>query len=91
MNDGEMRSTIVQALHKTANVFSNPSVSQRLQDPEAHVALDELGLDSLDRTEWCIEIESATGMVVNPGEIADFNNMSDLAHHLAERHTNSAA
>ena len=78
MTEAEAREMLVRALHKTANVLSDPAISERLKDPHGQVASDELKLDSLDRVEWCIEIESQTGVSLDPAEIATAGSLADI-------------
>jgi acyl carrier protein len=85
VNETEARTVIVEALHKTANVFSNPSISERLQSPSGEVRFEELGLDSLDITEWCIEIEARTGLTLDPAEIAGAKTIGDVAKLVAAK------
>ena len=84
-----MRKLIVEALHRTANVFSNAAISDRLLDPNGIVGLDELGLDSLDRVEWSIEIEGDTGLTVDPGALSGLKTVGDFAHYLVELESKS--
>lgn len=83
MTEAEIRAMIVEALHKTANVFSDPSISDRLKDPGGEVSIDELKIDSLDRVEWCLEIESRTGLSIDPAEVAAARSLAEVARLVA--------
>jgi acyl carrier protein len=85
VTEDESRSLIVEALHRTANVFNNPSISARLRDQNADIAIDELGLDSLDRVEWCIAIEARTGLDVEPGKLAQCATLGEFARLVAKQ------
>lgn len=90
MTEGEARTMIVEALHKTANVFSDPSISDRLKDPHGEVHIEELKLDSLDLVEWCLEIESQTGLSIDPAEVATALSLADISRLVAGRMAGSA-
>jgi acyl carrier protein len=69
---------IVEALHKTANVFNDPTVSARLRNLEGDLSLEEMGLDSLDLAEWALALEDGTGLVINPAELTGATHLSDV-------------
>ena len=91
MNDQEARKVIVAALHKTANVFNSPTVSDRLQDPSSNVTMEELQLDSLDMVEWGVEIETQTGLTIDPGELNGAHSLQDIVKVVVEKLAERAA
>jgi acyl carrier protein len=91
VNEQEARNTIVTALHKTANVFNNPSISDRLQDPYSNVTMADLQLDSLDMVEWGLEIEAQTGLTIDPAELNSARTLDDVVKVVVEKLAVSAA
>jgi acyl carrier protein len=76
---------IVAALHKTANVFNDPTILTRLNSLDDDPSLEDMGLDSLDLAEWALALEDGTGLVVNPAELAGAINLSDVEQIIAAK------
>lgn len=91
MTEQEAREMIVAALHKTANVFNNPAVSDHLQDAERNVTIEELQLDSLDIVEWGVEIEAQTGLTIDPAELNGAQSLQDVIKVVVEKFAERAA
>lgn len=86
----EARILAVAALHKTANVFNDVTVSLALKDPNADVKLDDLGIDSLDKVEWCMEIEEQSGVKIDPALVEDCKTLSEVVRIVAAQADASA-
>jgi acyl carrier protein len=78
MTEEDARRLVVEALGNTANSFNNPAVSDRLRQGDGSIGLEELGLDSLDVVEWSVEIESRTGVILDPGELNAVDTLGDV-------------
>lgn len=91
MNEQDAHKVIVAALHKTANVFNNPAVSDQLQDPNSNVTMEELQLDSLDMVEWGLEIEAQTGLTIDPAELNGAQDLRDVIKVVVEKFAERAA
>ena len=91
MNEQDVRKVIVAALHKTANVFNNPVVSDQLQDANSNVTMEELQLDSLDMVEWGLEIEAQTGLTIDPAELNGAQSLQDVIKVVVEKFAERAA
>lgn len=91
MNEQEARALIIAALHKTANVFNNPSVSDRLQDGHSDVTMEELQLDSLDIVEWGLEIETQTELNIDPAELNGAQGLNDVVAVVVRKFAERAA
>ena len=85
MTDAEARAVLVAALQQTANVFNDPAVSDRLRNPAGDVRIDELKLDSLDIVEWCLEIETQTGLSIDPAEVATATTLAEFSAVLSSK------
>ncbi|MBT9289198.1 acyl carrier protein [Prosthecodimorpha staleyi] len=81
----EARQIVVDALQKAMGTFDNSGLSTRLNDPAGDVALSELGLDSLTGIEWCMEIETATGLELDPAVLGRLDTLSAFVDHVAGR------
>ncbi len=85
MNYADARQIVVASLHKAANVLNDPRWSAKLTDPQGDVAIAGLELDSLDIVEWCMEIETRTGVEIDLADPAAFATIAEFARFLAER------
>lgn len=85
MNEADALEMVVEALNSTANAFNNPVVSDRLRRRDGSIGLEELGLDSLDVVEWCVEIENRTGLVLDPGEVNAVDTLGEVAALLVKK------
>jgi acyl carrier protein len=45
--------------------------------------IEDLELDSLGVAEWCLEIENALNIDLDPGTMARFRNVGEIADHVA--------
>ena len=81
----DMREIVIDALHKAIGVRDNSGLAARLADPSADIAVDELGLDSLTAIEWCMEIEQATGLELDPEVLGRVRTLAGLVGHVSER------
>lgn len=73
--ESELLSTIVGI---TAALLERPKEAIPVDAP-----LDQLGLDSLRRVEFCLQVESATGAQVDPSTLAEHSTLRSLADHLS--------
>jgi acyl carrier protein len=91
----EVRNVIVQALRSEVASSNRSSLNARLADPEADVAFDELGVDSLGTIEVSLRVEDATGCPVDPGDLIVNQTVNTLAafisRKLAEARTDAAS
>lgn len=81
----ELRRIVVDSLQKASGALDRAELHDRLRDPSADIALDELGLDSLTGIEWCMEIEQATGLELDPAVLGRAGTLSGLIAHVAAR------
>ena len=89
MTDCITRELVLAALHKVTNALDSP-LAPRLRDPDTNVQIAELGIDSLDALEWCMEIEAQSGVEVDPAYLLTHNSIDALVELLAERKDHSS-
>ncbi|MDR3464759.1 MAG: condensation domain-containing protein [Xanthobacteraceae bacterium] len=83
------RTAVFNALSKVMKL--SPELASRLQDPSSDVQLAELTIDSLDALELCMEIETGTGVELDPAELAPLDTIGDLIRHVAGKDRRAAA
>jgi acyl carrier protein len=84
VTDPKWRKLVVDALHSFSNVLNEPAIHRRLR-AEEDIPVADLGLDSLDAVEWCMEIEERTGLEIDPAQLTEYKTINALAAHIAAR------
>jgi acyl carrier protein len=88
MNSGSARELIIDALRKLTDATNAPELAERLQNPNFDVAIRDLGIDSLEAVEWCMEIEERSGIELDPVELLTHDSINALAELVAGRGRN---
>lgn len=81
----EVRSVIVAALTQAVAGSTRSALAARLADPDADVAFDELGVDSLGTIEVSLQVEDATGYPVDPGDLILNQTVNTLAAFISRK------
>ena len=85
MMEEDVRNIVIQSLGKLTDARKRPGLRELCDDPNANVPLTQLGLDSLDAMEWCMEIESRCSVELDPAELASLVSVDDLIKLLTTR------
>jgi acyl carrier protein len=85
MTGVDARTMVVESLRKVAGATAKPALRGVFQDPNSNVPIAQFGFDSLDAVEWCMEIETASGIELDPAELAPLVMLDDLVLLLAQR------
>ena len=85
MKEEDVRKLVVDALVKVTNALSNSELAMRLKDPKVDVAIADLGIDSLDAIEWCMEIEARGGVEIDPVELTTHRSIDALVGLIVNR------
>jgi len=85
MNDQGVRKMVIDALHKVTGASNNSERAARLQDSKINMAIADLGIDSLDAIEWCMEIEARSGVELDPVEITTHDSIDELVGLIVNR------
>jgi acyl carrier protein len=78
MSTDAVRTLVIEALRKVSGAAHKTNPVQLLADPAANPSIAQFGLDSLDAVEWCMEIETRTGVEFDPAELAGLGTLNDL-------------
>jgi hypothetical protein len=78
MNRPEILHSVVDALQNLQGSPVENALAERLLQPDGDIAIRELGLESLDAVEWCMEIEVRTGVDIDPATYSALERLSDL-------------
>lgn len=84
MNDHSVRHILLDALHKVAGK-PDPERANRLRQPNNDMPIADLGLDSLEGIEWCMEIETLTGVELDPAELITVGSFDSLVKLVVDR------
>jgi acyl carrier protein len=76
---------LVDTLRKVMNVPNDSDLALRLPEPNTNLPLAELGLDSLDVIEWCMEIEARTGVKTDPADLITHGSVDELVSLIVDR------
>jgi acyl carrier protein len=85
MTFDEARGRIFAALHAANGLLNDPVMAKKSRDPSADVSFADLGLDSLEAMELCMNVEEDIGVEVGLGDLALHPSVNTLAAALAER------
>src|SRR5271156_4869266 len=85
MNELRARILVVEALHEVTGALSTPDLALRLNDSNTNVLIAELGLDSLSAVEWCMEIETRSGIDLDPAELTTHGSLDELVRLIVGR------
>lgn len=85
MNEKGVRQIVIEALQKVTNALDDPELAARLRDPSINTAIADLGIDSLDAIEWCMEIEARSGMELDPVELTTHGSIDKLVSLIVDR------
>lgn len=85
MTDAELRQFLLSAL-RDANVFGldDPSIDRSFISAESDIAFGDLDMDSLARMEFCIALETGTGISITPEELQKFRSLGELLERLRQ-------
>jgi acyl carrier protein/NRPS condensation-like uncharacterized protein len=89
MSQQTMRVAILNALSKVVKLPLEHA--SRLFDSSFNIKLSELAIDSLDALELCMEIETNTGVELDPAELITLDTISDLIRHVSSKDERAAA
>jgi acyl carrier protein len=81
----EARQTVLQALQGATNVFNEPKISARLNDPTVDFTFVELELDSLATIECCMVLEDKLRLEFDPADLVIHDSINKLAEHIVQR------
>jgi acyl carrier protein len=84
MSPTEIQQVIIDCLNRIPGASDNPSVQQSLTVKGRDATIDELELDSLGVAEWCLEIENALDIDLDPGTMEGFGNVGEVADYVAK-------
>ena len=79
-----LRSAILGALSQMGEI--EPARADELaEDPDANFDLVRVNFDSLTLIDFCLRIETSTGIVIDPDEVVEFRTLNELQAALAAR------
>ncbi len=81
----DARTMVVESLRKVAGATAKPALRGVFQNPNSNVPIAQFGFDSLDAVEWCMEIETLSGIELDPAELAPLVMLDDLVRLIAQR------
>jgi acyl carrier protein len=84
VNPPESRSAIIDTLQQMDELTIDQAASLRA-DPTADFQLAGVNFDSLSAMDFCLRIETATEIVIDPDELVELDSLNALAAVLAER------
>ena len=74
----DARACVVDALKALQGQPVRTELADGLREPTNDVPIADLGLESLDVVEWCMEIETRTGVEVDPADLAGLTMVSEI-------------
>jgi acyl carrier protein len=85
MTEEAVRELIIETLRKVKHGTNDAELAVQLRAPGFDMPLADLGMDSLDTIEWCMEVETRSGIEIDPGDLVAHSTMRALVGLLAER------
>jgi acyl carrier protein len=85
MKDEDVRKLVVDALQKVLTALNKSETVMRLKESKVDVAIADLGIDSLDAVEWCMEIETRSGVELDPVELTTHRSIDALVGLIVDR------
>jgi acyl carrier protein len=83
MSPTEVQQVIVDCLNRIPGASDNPSVQQSLAMKGRDAKISDLELDSLGVAEWCLEIENALNIDLDPGTVEQFRSLGEVVDYVA--------
>ena len=84
MNEVAIQQSLLEAIQKTSGEL-DPQLAKQLLEPGFDMSLADFGLDSLEAIQCCMEIESLTGVELDPAELVTTDTFAALANLVADR------
>jgi acyl carrier protein len=85
MTEEAVRELIVETLRKVKHGANDAELAAQMRAPDFDMNLADLGMDSLDTIEWCMEVETRSGIEIDPGDLVAHSTMRSLVGLIAER------
>jgi len=79
-----LRSTVIDILLGMGEL-DRPQAAELAADPRTDFELERVSFDSLVVLDFCLRIETATGIVIDPDEIAEIKTVNELAGVLLDK------
>ena len=79
-----MRSRILSALSQMGEI-EQTQAEELAADPQADFELLRVNFDSLTVIDFCLRIETSTGIAIDPDEMAEFGALNELVAALMAR------
>ena len=81
----DARICVVQALKALQGQPVRTELADHLLQPSGDLPVADLGLESLDTIEWCMEIESRAGIEIDPADFVGLKTVSEIMAVVADR------
>ena len=85
MQRDEARAMLVETLDEAMGVLSDQRFFERLKQPDADLALEEMEIDSLSVMDWQLKIEERTGLDLDPGVIMRYATLNELTDFIVQK------
>jgi acyl carrier protein len=85
MSDHDVRDMVIGALLKVVSSLEEPELAPVQRDLETNLAIADLGIDSLEAIEWCMEIEARSGVELDPVDLTTHGTIDELVRLVAGR------
>lgn len=81
----DARTCVVDALKALQGQPVRTDLADGLLEPANDMPIADLGLESLDVVEWCMEIETRTGVEVDPADFVGLEMVSEIIAKVSDR------